>query len=79
MELLKILEMMATGTAFNAVLAVLGFVAFWGLLRVFNVLNGYTIPEFIGDCRDSKNYVPIAMLFASQSLSTAILLGLIIS
>lgn len=78
-EILTTSEMLTVSMFHNFLLVIISFVLFRVLLRVFNKINGYTVPNFVKECRESKDYFPIAVVFAAQSLSAALLIGLIIS
>lgn len=73
------MEIVSTAMLYNMTLALVAFVLYRVMLRLFNRLNGYTIPAFVRECRESKDYYPIAVVFAAQSVSAALLLGLVIS
>ena len=79
MEILNTTEMLTVSFFHNLLLVVISFILYRMLLRIFNKINGYTVPEFLRNCRESKDYFSISVVFASQAISAALLIGLIIS
>lgn len=72
-------ETMLYSIGYNLLLIVIAFVVYRLLLRASNKLMGYTVSEFIQECRHNGQYQAIANYFAYQSLAAAILVGLVIS
>ena len=79
MEVLTTSEMLSVSIFHNLILVVGALALFRVLLRIFNKINGYTVPQFLRECRESKDYFSMSVVFASQSISAALLIGLIIS
>ena len=72
-------DILPIGLAYNCLLAVAAYFLYRITLRLFNRFNGYTVPCFIRECRENNDHLSIAIVLAAQSLSAALLFGLVIS
>lgn len=68
-----------SGLTFSLLQAVIALLVWLLVLRFFNRQNGYTIKEFIEECRNEKKYCPISLLYGAYAIATASLFGSVIS
>ncbi|GEK08923.1 hypothetical protein PPE03_11720 [Pseudoalteromonas peptidolytica] len=68
-----------SGLTFSLLQAVIALLVWLLVLRLFNRQNGYTIKEFIEECRNEKKYFPIALLYGAYAIAAASLFGSVIS
>ncbi len=72
-------EVFTVGLGYNLAVAITAYIMYRIMLRLFNRFNGISVPRFIRECREKHDYYPIAFVLAAQSISAALLFGLVIS
>lgn len=72
-------DVFTVGLGYNLAAALIAYIMFRVMLRLFNRFNGISVPCFIRECREKNDYYSIAFVLAAQSVSAALLFGLVIS